>query len=350
MRARETALQERWWPSTEPGLSICPFSLRNRKHMIRNYDHFRTGQRKRGVRTVVIPVLLIIVVLAALLLLLFLLRVPARLFGPAIARQPPGKLSDLFRGEKYDETIATADTILRGDPLNTVALSYKGFACFYRAVSQDALEERMPYLDQSIVALRRARLAGTPFSGETDYVLGKAYFNKGKYYYDLAISSMESSIAGGYMQKDSHEYIGQAYTQLGDYEKGMEHFLIALRGDSGDLLLLTIGQTYYQMKRTGDAVDYLLRTLNKTEDKDLEERARVLLGGIYLDTNELFKAEEQFAAIVAIDPRSADAHYSLGEVYAKMNDPVKARAEWRSALIIDPSHYGAKLRYYSGKR
>jgi len=316
--------------------------------MIRNYDHFRTGQRKRGVRPILIPVLLCLLVLAVLLL--FLLHVPARLFGPALVRQPPGKLPDLFKGEKYDEVIASADTILKGDPLNTVALSYKGFASFYRAVSQNALEEKMPYLDQSIVALRRARLAGTPFSGETDYVLGKAYFNKGKYYYDLAISSMESSLARGYVQKDSHEYIGQAYAQLGDYEKGMEHFLVALRDDSGDLLLLTIGQTYYQMKRSSDAVDYLLRTLNKTEDKDIEERARILLGGIYLDTNELFKAEEQFAAIVAIDPRSADAHFNLGEVYAKMNDPVKARAEWRNALIIDPSHYGAKLRYYSGKR
>ena len=79
---------------------------------------------------------------------------------------------------------------------------------------------------------------------------------------------MESSLAKGYVQKDSNEYIGLAYTQLGDYEKGMEYFLTALKDDSGDLLLLTIGQTYYQMKRTGDAVDYLLRTLNKTEDKD----------------------------------------------------------------------------------
>jgi tetratricopeptide (TPR) repeat protein len=130
----------------------------------------------------------------------------------------------------------------------------------------------------------------------------------------------------------------------------MENFLLALKDDPGDLLLLTIGQTYYQMKRTSDAVDYLLRTLNKTEDKDIEERTRFLLGGIYLDTGELFKAEEQFAAIVKIDSGSADAHYDLGEVYAKMNDPVKARAEWRNALIIDPSHYGAKLRYYSGRR
>ncbi len=246
--------------------------------------------------------------------------------------------------------ITAANTVLVGDPLNAIALSYKGFASFYKASAQDAAEEKMPSLDQSIVSLRRARLVGAPFNGEIDYVLGKAYFNKGKYYYDLSIASMESSIAKGYIQKDSYEYIGQAYSQLGDNDKAMENFLIALKDDTGDLLLLTIGQTYYQMKRTSDAIDYLLRTLNKTEDKDIEERARFLLGGIYLDTAELFKAEEQFAAIVKIDPQSADAHYNLGEVYAKMNDPVKARAEWRNALIIDPTHYGAKLRYYAPKR
>ncbi len=105
---------------------------------------------------------------------------------------------------------------------------------------------------------------------------------------------MESSLAKGYVQKDSNEYIGLAYTQLGDYDKGMEYFLTALKDDSGDLLLLTIGQTYYQMKRTSDAVDYLLRTLNKTDDKEIEKRARFLLGEIYLDRNELFKAEEQY--------------------------------------------------------
>ncbi len=316
--------------------------------MILNYDHYRTGQKKRGRRAVLIPVLAGILVLGVALF--FILRIPTRLSGAAAERHAPGKLPDLFKAEKYDEVVSTADGILKRDPLNAVALSYKGFASFYRAVSQNALEEKMPYLDQAIVSLRRARLVNTPFIGETEYVLGKAYFNKGKYYYDLAIASMEKSLSSGYAQKDSHEYIGQAYTQLGQYEKGMEYFLTALKEDPGDLLLLTIGQTYYQMKRSSDAVDYLLRTLNKTEDKDIEERARFLLGGIYLDTSELFKAEEQFSAIVKIDPKSADAHYDLGEVYAKMNDPVKARAEWRNALIIDPSHYGAKLRYYSGKR
>jgi tetratricopeptide (TPR) repeat protein len=312
------------------------------------YDHYRTGQRGRKLRAVLIPVCVGLLVLGAAAFFVF--NGPARFLGAGGPRKSPGKVPDLFRAEKYDEVIAATDAILVGDPMNAVALSYKGFASFYKSASQNAAEERMPYLDQAVVSLRRARLASTPFPGETDYVLGKAYFTKGKYYYDLAIASIESSVTKGYIQKDSYEYIGQAYSQLGDYEKAMENFLLALKDDPGDLLLLTIGQTYYQMKRTSDAVDYLLRTLNKTEDKDIEERARFLLGGIYLDGGELFKAEEQFAAIVKIDARSADAHYNLGEVYARMSDPVKARAEWRNALIIDPSHYGAKLRYYGGRK
>ncbi len=312
------------------------------------YDYYRTGQRRRRVRVWLIP--LVAVVVLALGAAFFLLNGPARISALGSARKPPGRLPDLFRAQRYDDVIAASDAILTGDPLNAMALSYKGFAAFYKSASQDATEERMPYLDEAVVSLRRARLAGTPFPGETDYVLGKAYFNKGKYYYDLAISSIESSVAHGYVQKDSYEYIGQAWSQLGDYQKAIDAFLLAMKDDPGDLLLLTIGQTYYQMKRTSDAVDYLLRTLNKTEDKEIEERARTLLGGIYLDTGELFKAEEQFTAITQLDSRSADAHYELGEVYAKMNDPVKARAEWRTALIIDPSHYGARLRYYSGRR
>jgi tetratricopeptide (TPR) repeat protein len=316
--------------------------------MLLRYDHYRTGQRRRRARVVIIP--LGVALLAALVGAFFLFNGPSRLFGTGGPRKPPGRLPDLFRAERYDEAIAAADAILAGDPLNPVALSYKGFAAFYKSISQNATDERMPWLDEAVVALRRARLAGTPFPGETDYVLGKAYFNKGKYYYDLAIASIESSVARGFVQKDSYEYIGQAWSQLGDYSKAIDAFLLALKDDSSDLLLLTIGQTYYQMKRTSDAVDYLLRTLNKTEDKEIEERARFLLGGIYLDGGELFKAEEQFTAIVKVDPRSADAHYNLGEVYAKMNEPVRARAEWRNALIIDPSHYGAKLRYYSGRR
>jgi len=65
----------------------------------------------------------------------------------------------------------------------------------------------MPWLDEPWWHCA-APPAGTPFPGETDYVWARRISTR-KYYYDLAISSIESSVAKGYVQRDSYEYIGQ---------------------------------------------------------------------------------------------------------------------------------------------
>ena len=78
-------------------------------------------------RTVLIlslpAVLLVLVVLA-----LVLQRSVRGSSDPGSAAQAPGKLPDLWKAENYDEVIAAADSVLRGDPLNATALSYRGFA------------------------------------------------------------------------------------------------------------------------------------------------------------------------------------------------------------------------------
>ena len=311
--------------------------------MILNYDHYHAS-RKKGLGKRIVAVVVGLLVCAAIVAA-FAFRLPQRLLPASGARAGLGKLPELWKDSRYDDVISVSDAVLRNDPLNPSALTYRGFASFYKATSQTSAD-RSPILDDAVLFLRRAELVGSPMARETDYVLAKAYFFKGKFYYDLAVSYMNRAISRGYVQNDSYELLGTAYTQLGDYDKGIACFLKALDAQQSDILLLTIGQTYYQMKQTGEAVDYLLRTLNKTEDKAIEEKARLLLGEIYLDRNELFKAEEQYSALTQLDPQSADAHFFLGEVYAKMNDPVKARSEWRAAFQIDPTHYGAKLRLF----
>src|SRR5208282_4757529 len=134
------------------------------------YDHYRSGQRRKRARAVLIPLLSVMGVL--LVAALFFFHVPARIFGTNGPRKTAGKLTDLFQAGKYDDVIAATDAVLVGDPLNPVALSYKGFASFYKSAAQNAAEERMPYLDQAIVSLRRARLTGTTYAGAVDYVLG----------------------------------------------------------------------------------------------------------------------------------------------------------------------------------
>jgi len=312
--------------------------------MIRDYDHYHSRSRRKSRRTVVVAAIAAFVVIVGILAAVF--RVDRLLFRPREARHTVAELSTLWNEGRYDEVLAASEALLKRDPLNPGALALRGFAAFQKGVGEGTAEERAPWLDEAVVSLRRARLVSNQLAPEIEYILAKTSFHRGKFHYDQTIAFMQSAIDRGYVRPDSYEYLGMAWTQLGDPEKGLAAFLRALEDEPSDIVLLTIGQTYLQMKHTGEAVDYLLRALNKTDDKAIERQARFKLGEIYLDQGEVFKAEEQYLALVELDPRSADAHFYLGEVYARLSDTVKARAEWRAAFALDNQHYGARLRLF----
>jgi len=312
--------------------------------MIRGFDHYHSTSRRKGRRTAVIAAVAGILVIAVVLGVVF--RVDRLLFRPREARHTVAELSKLWRQGHYDELLAASESMLAREPLNPGALAFRGFAAFQKGVGEGTTEERAPWLDEAVVCLRRARLVSNQLESEIDYILAKASYHRGRFHYDQTIAFMQSALDRGYERPDSYEYLGMAWAQLGEPEKGLAAFLRALEESPSDILLLTIGQTYLQMKHTGEAIDYLLRALNTTEDKAIERQARFKLGEIYLDQGEVLMAQEQYLALVALDPRSADAHFYLGEVYARLNDAVKARAEWRATFAIDNQHYGARLRLF----
>jgi tetratricopeptide (TPR) repeat protein len=182
-----------------------------------------------------------------------------------------------------------------------------------------------------------------------DYVLGKAYYQKGEYYADLCVQYMVSSLDKKFEGQDSYEYLGLAYNALGDFDKSIVNLLKANERNPSDLLYLVLAQTYYQ---TGDKVaaeEYFDRAINKSSDSALIQKARSFLGDMYLQSREYLRAEAQYLKIIEMNPQSADAHFYLGEIYYNMGDPIKARASWRRAIWIDPNHFGARTRLYSGK-
>ena len=260
------------------------------------------------------------------------------------------RLSVLWKEQKYSEIATQAAQVLADRPLDENALMYAGFAYFYEGVDASSLENRIPLFDKSIVYLRRALLLkDNPQTPSVNYVLGKAYYQKGKYYLDLAIEYLNKSIEEGYIARDTYEYLGLAYSDLEDYTKAAGYFQKAIAQKPTGLLLFILAQTYYRADDTTEAEQYLLRAVNmaqSTKDTSVEEQARFLLGKIYSDRKDYFKAEDQYLRILEIDAKSADAHYYLGDLYTQLNEPVKARAEWRAALRIDPSHYGARLKLY----
>ena len=256
-------------------------------------------------------------------------------------------LETMWEVRNFEALNEKCEEILLASPFDFEALMFNGFSYFYRGVGQFSLEERLSLIDLSIINLRKALILDpTPLQGKLEYILGKAYYQKGKFYLDLSSKYLEESINSGYIGEDTYEYLGLVYSSLGDYSRSAEYYLEALERSPSDTLYLVLAQTYYQMDDILQAEEYLVWALSKTQDQTVEEKSRFLLGRIYRERGELEKAEEQFLSILVDNKSSADAYFFLGEVYEDTGDVAKARYQWRMVLEINPYHYCARLKLY----
>jgi tetratricopeptide (TPR) repeat protein len=255
-------------------------------------------------------------------------------------------LESLWESQQYEALNARAAEVLAAHPMDERALVYNGFSYFYRGVNQYTLEEQLPLFDRAVVNLRRALVHESPrFEAEISYVLGKSYHHKGRYYADLAIAYLERSIELGYEREDTYEYLGLAYSGIGRYARAAESFRLAVERRESDIGFLALAQAYYNAGELSGAEEYLQKTLERTTDAGIATKSRFLLGRLYLDSDELSKAEEQYRAILEAD-ESADAYFFLGEIYDKYGDAFRARDFWRKAYAADKTHYGARLRLF----
>jgi len=256
-------------------------------------------------------------------------------------------MEQLWEEGSYKQLAEKSEKRLSVDPLDPKALIYGGFSNFYLGVGQFSTEEKIPLFDKSAVDLRKILLLKQiPLKSKVEYILGKVYYNKGRYFLDLSIEYFKKSLEDGLIGDDTYKYLGMAYGELEMYKEAINYFFKALKIKPDDMIFLVLGQTYYKMGDSVTSEKYLLKALTNTTDFVIDQKARFLLGKIYLDSNKFDKALKQFTEILKNNKNSANAHYYLGEIYSKLNKKVKARAEWRKVLEIDPSHYGALLKLY----
>jgi len=295
-------------------------------------------------------IIIILFVIFAVFILVFLSKgnEKARPLVPVVKEgEKQESLEAMWEVRNFEALNDKCEEILLTSPFDFEALMFNGFSYFYRGIGQFSLEERLALIDLAIINLRKALiLEPTPLQGKMEYILGKAYFQKGKFYLDLSLKYLEESINSGYIGEDTYEYLGLVYSSLGDYSRSAEYYQMALDRAPTDTLYLVLAQTYYQMDDTLQAEEYLVWALSKTQDPAVEEKSRFLLGRIFSERGALQKAEEQFLSILVDNKSSADAYFFLGEVYESMGDLAKARYQWRKALEINPYHYGARLKLY----
>ena len=255
---------------------------------------------------------------------------------------------ELWNNGSYDEILANGQEELKRLPLDPGTLIFSGFAAFHKGVAEVSVEKKLPLINQAIVSLRKALLLpNPPLQPEIHYILGKAYFHKGKFYADLAIRHLLKAQEMGYSASDMNEYLGLAYSLVGRFTEASEYFLKAVAKAPSDLLLWTLGQTYFQMQRYDDAVKYLGQSIDKTKDRALEQRCRFLLGEIYTKTKQFTEAQGEYEVILQKNPNSADAHFYLGEIALAQGNKTAARAEWVKAFKIDPLHFNANQRLFN---
>ena len=249
------------------------------------------------------------------------------------------EISDDWRTSSYTSVYLKSARLLKDDPFNAELLTFNGFASYYIYVSENEDATTLSYLENAITSLRQALY----FAEEKDvpkiaYILGKAYYQKGEYYADLALKYLSIAEEASIDFVDLHEFKGMAYLLLGDAEAAISSFTLALKETPSPLLLYILGETYMKISDFQNAKQYFFETISKTKDELLQLKCRYHIGSILFDEGELEKAKDEFVAILDKDDASSDAHYGLGLVLEKQGQLVKARSEWRKALKLNPSH------------
>lgn len=257
------------------------------------------------------------------------------------------ELERLWRANDYQAVYELAGTVLAETPFQNRALTYRGYASFFLALSQTDPQQAQEYIDTAINSLRLSLMnAKKSLKPQLSYMLGKAYFHKNvlsayHYYADSAVRYLTDALASGYTADDIYEYLGLSYADLGMTNESIAAFTEALSSNGSDTLLLAIARQYYKNGQSEAAKPYLYRIKNTSTDEVFVLTCAQLLGDIYISERNFEDAKAEFEAILKKDPNAADAYYGLGLVYEHEGDLIKARSYWRKALKAQVNHSGA---------
>ncbi len=282
-------------------------------------------------------------------LVLIILFISVAVFSAMVLRNrmntlPP--VSELYRdwnNADYLSLHEKTSRILQVRPLDGEVLALHGFASYYLSLEETDSAQTRDYLVESIYSLRKAWLRVSPRERvNIAYILGKAYYQRGVFYADLALKYLDYAENNGSDYEDIHEFRGLAAELLGDNRLAIDSFTEALVNNPSDLLLFTLARNYRAVGDLEKAKQYLLETIRTTTDELLELKSRYELGMILQSEGNGEAAEKEFNAILEKDPNYADAHYGLGVVYESREDMILARASWRRALKLNPVHGPAR--------
>lgn len=286
-----------------------------------------------------------------LLVVAFVFFVVRQAPGPVPAVLPlntEAEIRSAWDSKNYEQVIGIADQRLLGDPLDPDFLFLRGIARYYLAQERVNFDQQSIDFNQSLVDLRRALIVSpSQLHSRIHYVLGKLYFHKGYYYFDLALQHLTTAEDMGFHMPDSFEYLGLVNGELGNVEKGIEFLNASHRENGRAIILLAIARRYASVENFELTLEFTRKAFESSSDSFEKEQALLLAGEAYRTLEDWQAAEQVYRDLFELNPNSADAKFFLGEISAARGDQVQARVYWREAYAINPRHPGAISRLNS---
>lgn len=244
-----------------------------------------------------------------------------------------------------DEILSRTEIILKENPLDFRALVFHGYAAFYRSFHESTFSAQLVFFNRAILSIRRALLiAPQEMKAQLYYVLGKSYYFKREYYYDLAAKHLETALNLGYKEADTYEFLVLINEAWGNTETSIRFLELAYGEKKDELYLLHLAREYKKANRIDDAKKILSGLLETVKEPAMARECKFLLGEISFEQGDMTAAESLYRSILEADTNSAEAHFRLALILEKKGDYAAYRYELRRTLENDPGHSGARSR------
>ena len=165
----------------------------------------------------------------SVVVIVFVFVLPANTAEIGGNRSKPYSKAKILDAWKQGDKVSTLDmsrASLEIFPLDPFYLSFDGIAAYYASSEKPESDEKQGLLDESVFNLRKAIVSGgkLPVKAQVEYVLGKAYFQKGLPWYDLAAKYLSASKDDGYEGKDTEQYLGLSFCRNAESRKSSHTF------------------------------------------------------------------------------------------------------------------------------
>lgn len=158
--------------------------------------------------------------------------------------------------------------------------------------------------------------------------------------YQQAIAKYQELLEAEPTFYQTHEFIGVAYREMGDYDAALAELHKVLESDARHAgALISIGDILVAQEKLDEAVEYFEKAVAQTKDPIVPFN----VAEIYFERGDAAKAVEYYTIATEYKPDWADAHLKLGYAYLNTGNMEGAKASFQKVVEVAPDTPEAQM-------